>query len=110
MEITLAAGEFALFTDQKLEEVWLVSSIDEGQMEESTQTMVFPNPVGDELHIKASQQINAVQIYDINGRLILRSEEQSVNSVLNLSALQSGFYLMQIELADGGVEYHKLQK
>ncbi len=93
-----------------MEKIWLVSSIDENPMEESTKTVVFPNPVGDALNIKASQQINSVQIYDVNGRLVIRSDEQRFNSVLNLSDLYSGFYLMRIELADGRMEYHKLQK
>jgi 1,4-alpha-glucan branching enzyme len=109
MEITLAAGAFALFTQQKLD-VWLASSIEEIRMEIPDRVMVFPNPVGDALNVKASQPIHSIHIYDINGRLIVRSDERRLDTILNLSALQSGFYLIRIELADGHLEHHKLQK
>ncbi len=110
MQITLAAGEFALFTEQKLTDLWVASSIGETRMDARERAVVFPNPVVSEVNVKASQQINSIQIFDINGRLVVRSDERRFNPVLNLSTLQSGFYLMRIELADGQLEYHKLQK
>ena len=110
MEIALAAGEFALFSEQKFTDIWIASSIGENRMVHAERAVVFPNPVDNELYVKALQQVVSVQIYDINGRLVLRSDERRLNPVLNLSALQSGFYLMRLELADGSLEYHKLQK
>jgi 1,4-alpha-glucan branching enzyme len=110
MEIALAAGEFALFTDQKMTDVWVASSLGENRMDAPERAMVFPNPVDDALNVNAAQPIHSIQIFDINGRLVLRSDERRFNPVLNLSALQTGFYLLRIQLADGRLEYHKLQK
>jgi 1,4-alpha-glucan branching enzyme len=110
MEIALAAGEFALFTDQKMTDVWVASSLGENRMDAPERAMVFPNPVDDALNVNAAQPIHSIQIFDINGRLVLRSDERRFNPVLNLSTLQTGFYLLRIQLADGRLEYHKLQK
>jgi 1,4-alpha-glucan branching enzyme len=110
MEIALAAGEFALFTDQKMTDVWVASSLGENKMDAPERAMVFPNPVDDALNVNATQPIHSIQIFDVNGRLVMRSDERRFNPVLNLSALQTGFYLLRIQLADGRLEYHKLQK
>ncbi|MCA1744133.1 MAG: T9SS type A sorting domain-containing protein [Bacteroidales bacterium] len=110
MEIALGAGEFALFTKQKLKAIWLASSFEDKPVAEMESLVIFPNPVDNELNIKAAQSINGIQIFDINGRLVLRSDERRLNPVLNLSALQPGLYLLRIELEDGRWAYHKFRK
>jgi hypothetical protein len=50
----------------------------------------FPNPVGDELHVEMSGPIH---VFNLQGRLILESSE----SIIDVSALQPGSYMISME-------------
>lgn len=58
---------------------------------------IYPNPVKDVLNIIGNDQLKSIQVYDINGRLIL--SEQS-KAKINVSKLSKGLYIIKIETKD----------
>lgn len=56
-------------------------------------SLVYPNPVTDELHLSL-QEISRLEIHDQMGRLIL--SETSPNSQVNVSSLRQGVYIVTI--------------
>lgn len=57
----------------------------------------YPNPAINELHIAANFNANySYMIYDISGKLIQKNVSES-DTIIDVSTLQSGLYLIQIE-------------
>ncbi len=66
----------------------------------------YPNPVTDELHItNALNSLGEIQlsIIDINGRLVKRVANATVNSTIDVSDLARGNYMLKIDTEKGAV-------
>lgn len=66
---------------------------------------LFPNPVEDRLQFRGEKSIQAITIYDIQGKKVL--ERTGHPAVLNISHLKRGLYLVQIQLAHS-LEHHRI--
>jgi hypothetical protein len=64
---------------------------------ELTDLKIYPNPVGDQLHMETTIDLSdrIATVFDINGKRVLNSKLTS-NS-LEVSRLESGMYLLQLE-------------
>lgn len=54
---------------------------------------IYPNPSSEFINILSNQPVEKVEIYDINGRLLM---EISNTSFINVTDLQSGIYFIQV--------------
>lgn len=74
----------------------------------------FPNPVKNTLHLLAEETtaIRSVQLYDMNGKLILNRENDipSTQLSLDLSHSPAGMYLISIEDSNGQSITQKITK
>ena len=57
----------------------------------------YPNPVKNTLNINAATTIDAVNIYDITGREVLRATPNVEKTSLDVSSLNKGFYLLTVK-------------
>lgn len=71
--------------------------------------MYYPNPVQNELTLEAAQNIDHIKIYNLRGQLIMSMDIQNPDAQINLEKLQSGVYLMKVEI-DKVVKTFKLIK
>jgi len=60
---------------------------------------VYPNPFTDMLNISETENAKSIAVTDLAGRLIKTFEKPE--SVINLSDLKSGMYLITLYLKDG---------
>jgi len=65
---------------------------------------VYPNPVNHVMNINLTGYTgkSEVNLFDVNGRVVLRREVNTVNSQFDISALPAGVYLIKIK--NGGKE------
>lgn len=68
--------------------------------------VIYPNPVQNELNIQSNFEIRSIEIYSLDGKLVL----QSTQNILNVQSLESGIYLMKIENNKGGISTKKFIK
>lgn len=54
----------------------------------------YPNPVSDKLNFTGSDKVESVQIYDLNGRLLLNQNGQDIRNV-NVAQLSAGTYIVR---------------
>ncbi len=66
-------------------------------IENTISLRMYPNPVHDILHLETTSKVEQVNIYTLDGQLLLSSHETSVS----LGAIAPGLYLVRIETADG---------
>jgi hypothetical protein len=63
---------------------------------------LFPNPASDLVYIESDQAIVRIEILQVSGaRMILNQDINAFSSGINVSALPSGLYLIQIVLESG---------
>lgn len=69
----------------------------------SNDMRLFPNPVTSNLNIKLSENasITSIQIVDINGRSVLNINDNF--ETINVSGLQSGLYILNLETSKGSI-------
>lgn len=67
---------------------------------------VYPNPATDVVRVN-SEDVKAIYVYSLNGSVVAHAEGVSY---VNVSNLQSGFYLYRVTLADGTVAQGKIVK
>lgn len=71
------------------------TSVDKNKSDNIT---INPNPANDFINIKLKSNINSVEVYDLNGRLVLVGD----SAELNIKALNNGMYMMKA-ITDEGV-------
>lgn len=69
----------------------------------------YPNPVNDELTIQSQEILESVYVYNLMGQMILKSTTVS-HGKIDLSALNSGIYLVKATFEGGITETFKIIK
>lgn len=57
---------------------------------------VFPNPVTDRLTITSQSVINSYKLYNILGSLVLEGNGNAKRSIIDVTDLHSGAYLLEV--------------
>jgi hypothetical protein len=70
----------------------------------------YPLPFSNQLNIKAINTIATIELYSLNGVLILNELAQNDLVVLNTAGLNAGVYTLKVILTDGTVAYQKVMK
>ena len=70
---------------------------------------VYPNPAVNEVTIKADNKIKSIQLYDAQGRIILTSLTDDLESKLDISSYSKGIYFLKIT-TEKGAQVQKLLK
>ena len=58
----------------------------------------FPNPVNNVLTIKAQASIDSITVYNMLGQAVVRSTPNTTDSTVDMSALQTGAYFVQVSI------------
>lgn len=74
--------------------------------------MIYPNPVSDYFKIEAKEQIKSVDVFDLQGRLIksFNHSGRTLDNNFDIETLNSGVYLVSIELSSGKIIQKKIIK
>lgn len=70
---------------------------------------VFPNPAQDELQVSSVlQPLDALWLYNLQGETVKHVQTQCFALTLDIAALPSGVYLLEVRLKDGSTQRHAL--
>ncbi|BCY27518.1 T9SS type A sorting domain-containing protein [Flavobacterium okayamense] len=67
---------------------------------------MYPNPVQNVLTIESNSDIENIEIYSLEGKLVLKSNQKQID----VQSLVSGIYLLKINSMNGEVIYKKIMK
>jgi len=65
--------------------------------ETSNSLQVYPNPVKNRLNIKSSKPISCIEVYDFNGKYLLKFNN---SDIIDISNLDSGVFLLRVVYKD----------
>jgi len=64
---------------------------------------VYPNPASNFVQIQSEKPLKSIELYDIQGRLLLVKETINKNETINLSEQTSGIYLLKVISENGSI-------
>ena len=94
--LTLNPGEFRLYSDKVLPAFKNLATETSINPVNKSSIQIYPNPATDKLQIEASDQIQSVQIYTIDGKIISSFIPLANSAILNLTSVKPGIYLLRI--------------
>ncbi len=68
---------------------------------------VYPNPASDFLFIASQEEIKAVTLYDLSGKIVLHSTNSGNLDRINIATVPNGIYLLQLS-AGATTRYQKI--
>ena len=74
------------------------ASLSAGSFENEKAFTYFPNPVKNELSLKAQNNIQNISVYNMLGQEVLRTTPNSLESNLNMNSLSQGAYFVQVTI------------
>ena len=81
-------------------------SVDDQTLKQFT---YFPNPVNDVLTIKAQKEVDYITVYNMLGQVVKRQTPNTRDCTVDLSAMQTGAYFVQVSI-DNSVETIRILK
>ncbi|WP_194765969.1 T9SS type A sorting domain-containing protein [Tamlana sp. I1] len=102
LEIELTAGAQEITKGDSMNLYYMSVEYDTLNIEdkETTQLKVYPNPVSDIVYINSVSKVEKVEIYSIQGALVLKTANTNIKEV-NMSQLKTGTYLIKIYTNSG---------
>lgn len=70
----------------------------------------YPNPVKDELVVNSKQEVEKIQIFSIDGRLVFEHKKAFNETKINTSVFAKGTYIIKVAFAEGSTGSFKIVK
>lgn len=70
---------------------------------------VYPNPASDFIMVNADMTIEKIEIYQMNGSIVMRTDSASLSTKVNLDTLSPGLYMLHIYV-EGKIYPYKISK
>ncbi|WP_298150036.1 T9SS type A sorting domain-containing protein [Flavobacterium sp.] len=70
---------------------------------------IYPNPAADVLHVDASSQMRTVELFDVQGRILLTKTISDIKTDIYLSTYSAGVYYLRVT-AEKGIKTQKIIK
>lgn len=70
----------------------------------------YPNPVENNLIIRATNEIESVRVYNLLGQEIMNVKPNTATPIIEMSGLQTGTYLMKVSIEGNEKTYRLLKK
>jgi hypothetical protein len=91
-------SEYGLAADSTDDFVMVdITSINENN---SDKVAVYPNPLKDKVNVKA-EQMKSLTVVNMTGQVVMRQDVDTDETTLDLSELNSGLYILNIETESG---------
>ena len=105
--ISLAPGDYRLYSTRKFEEAHVVTALNEIESQKEF-FKIYPNPAVSEINILTENAVSSIQIYSITGKLMvqLNSVSENINKV-NVESFAPGIYLVRV-IQKGAISTKKI--
>lgn len=75
----------------------------------NVEVKIYPNPTSDIINIQSNSKIKSVQVYNMNGQVMISQTIQNQNAKINVAGYNSGTYIVKVE-TESGIQTHKIIK
>lgn len=99
-ELSLPEGWFG-DPDDVTAVVTVMEGITSVNKPKDVEVSVFPNPASEVLNVESSEVIKNIRLTDISGKIVKYVIVDSTGARINLSNMEAGIYLMEMQTAEG---------
>jgi Secretion system C-terminal sorting domain len=78
--------------------IWSSEALSNNEFDTENAFRYYPNPVNNELNLRAQNTIENVSVYNMLGQEVLRVVPNTNSSTINISALQTGAYFIRVTI------------
>lgn len=97
----LLSQNLAVDEDLDKENIFENTLLKSGDPLSDSEIMIFPNPTGGQIFVESAVEIEHLEINDLNGKILFRSNAPMKNTALDLSAFGAGTYILRLKTARG---------
>ena len=91
----LQPGEYRLYSTRKFEDPHVITDLQEVAIQPN-EFRVYPNPVSKQLTFQCDQPIREIELYSLEGKLILKNPEINASeTTMNVENLNPGIYILR---------------
>lgn len=83
-----------------IDDIMITTTIGEDEFETPMLLNVYPNPANDVLHISGTDDGAQIALVDLSGRMVMAVKSTNETTLLNVSALAQGVYILQVIQGD----------
>lgn len=94
--ILLKAGEFRLYSDQKLPAFSVLTTNTSGELT-NPGIRIFPNPASDRLYVESQDIIQQIELISVDGRILRKLQPNTSSFSFELNGLKSGLFIVRIK-------------
>lgn len=94
--ILLKAGEFRLYSDQKLPAFNVLTTNTSGELTNSG-IRIFPNPASDKLYVEAQDIIQQIELISADGRILRKFQPNTTSFSFELNGFKTGLFFARIK-------------
>jgi hypothetical protein len=76
---------------------------------EESAFLIYPNPATDKVTIISKEEIQAIEVYNQQGQLVMRKDGNSVSNTIDISELRQGIYFLKFS-SERQTHVHKVIK
>jgi hypothetical protein len=78
-------------------------------IDQASKMIVYPNPSNDFINIRYAGQIQNIKIFDVTGKLVYQSTNNTPEARVDVSSFAKGIYVMQVA-SENNTYYHKINR
>ncbi len=71
---------------------------------------MYPNPVQDNLNLRADAEINEISVFNLRGQEVIRKSPNTNQVALNMTTLNTGMYVVKVHAGDKVSTYQVMKK
>ena len=97
--------------DPEFADCYSLVNLEDNEITELFKYFIYPNPGSDQIMIR-NMDAHFVQghLLDLNGKVILHLDNQQINNPIDISQLNNGIFILQLEEANGEIKQLKFVK
>jgi len=103
-------GELEVDNVLLLDDLEFIYNSAAGIAEQQSFFQVSPNPAKDQLLVKSSNLPSSIELFDLNGRSVLKVDQPTINTVIAIDDLAPGTFICNVVSADGTVYQERIIK
>jgi hypothetical protein len=94
-----------------VDDLLLVTNGVAGEQELATKTVeIFPNPATDQLLVKSSNLPSSIELFDLNGRSVLKVDQPAISTEIAIGDLAPGTFICTVVSANGTIYQERIIK
>lgn len=94
----------------RIDDLQFIYNSSAGISEQQAFFQVYPNPANDQFTVKSSSLPASIELFDLNGRSVLKVDQPTISTVIAIGDLAAGTFICTVVSTDGTIHQERIIK